>query len=213
MSYPIPSETIRVEQDVKKSRFIATMGHAENRACAVAFIDAVRTEFPDAAHNCWAYVAGPPANTLAVGMSDDGEPHGTAGRPMLNVLQHKGIGEIVVVVTRYFGGVKLGAGGLVRAYASTVQQAIDVLPVHERVDYRQGRITVSYAHENPVRHLLDTLQLSVIQAEYGDQVVLNLKVPELAIATVTERLSQEMAGSAQVEWDQERVKRATHQAC
>lgn len=201
MPYLIPSETIRVEQDVKKSRFIATVGRAENKACAVAFIEAVRTEFPDATHNCWAYVAGPPANTLAIGMSDDGEPHGTAGRPMLNVLQHKNIGEIVVVVTRYYGGVKLGAGGLVRAYGGAVQQAIDVLPVRERVDYRQGRITVTYALENPIRHLLETLKLPVIRAEYKDQVILNLNVPEPTIATLTERLSQEMAGSAQVEWD------------
>ena len=204
MSYPIPSETIRVEQDVKKSQFIANMGRAENRERAVAFIEAVRTEFPDATHNCWAYIAGPPANTLAIGMSDDGEPHGTAGRPMLNVLQHKNIGERVVVVTRNFGGVKLGAGGLVRAYASTVQQAIDVLPVHEKVDYRKGRINVSYALENPVRHLLETLQLPVLQAEYGDQVILYLQVPEPAIATITEHLSQKIAGSARIEWEQER---------
>ena len=200
MAYFIPTDTIRVEQEVKKSRFITTIGRAENKACAVAFIERVRIEFPDATHNCWAYVAGPPANTLAIGMSDDGEPHGTAGRPMLSILQHKGIGEIVVVVTRYYGGINLGAGGLIRAYGGAVQQAIDALSVQERVDYKHGRICLSYALESPVRHILETLQLTVGQAEYRDRVILSLSVPERTIAALVDRLSQETTGTAQIEW-------------
>jgi len=86
MAYLVPARTVRVELEIKKSRFIATVGRAENRVAALTFIDAVRAEFPDATHNVWAFVAGRPGNTLDIGMSDDGEPHGTAGRPMLNVL-------------------------------------------------------------------------------------------------------------------------------
>ncbi|NLG62975.1 MAG: hypothetical protein GX539_12100, partial [Candidatus Cloacimonetes bacterium] len=100
---------------VQRSRFIATLAHAPDVESARAFIEEVRAEFPDATHNCWAFVAGPPGSTSHVGFSDAGEPHGTAGRPMLDVLLHSGIGEVAAVVTRYFGGVKLGKGGLVRA--------------------------------------------------------------------------------------------------
>src|SRR6185437_606076 len=86
-------------------------------------------EFSDATHNCWAYVAGPPGSTSRVGMSDAGEPHGTAGRPMLTVLLHSGVGEIAAVVTRYYGGTKLGTGGLVKAYGGSVQLALESLPL------------------------------------------------------------------------------------
>src|SRR5690625_3641612 len=132
--YPIPARTHRVEQEIQRSRFITTVAHAPTIEEARAFIDSIREEFPDATHNCWAFAAGPPGDTAAIGMSDDGEPHGTAGRPMLTALLHGGVGEIAAVVTRYFGGTKLGTGGLVRAYTSSVQQALESLPTRERVD-------------------------------------------------------------------------------
>jgi uncharacterized YigZ family protein len=200
MSYPVPARTIRIEQEIRRSRFIATVGRAEHKAQVVALIEAVRAEFPDAAHHCWAYVAGPPGNTLDIGMSDAGEPHGTAGRPMLNVLQQKGIGEIVAVVTRYFGGVKLGTGGLARAYAGAVQQAIEALPLMERVDYRPGRIVVPYALENTVRHLLETMHLPVVDAAYGDRVVLHVRVPAPAQEELERMVRSQTMGEGQVEW-------------
>ena len=112
--YPIPAGEIRVEEEIKHSRFITSLAPAQSAEAARAFIERVRAEFPDATHNCWAYAAGPPGSTLHTGMSDDGEPGGNAGRPMLTVLRNSGAGDVAAVVTRYFGGVKLGRGGLAR---------------------------------------------------------------------------------------------------
>ena len=134
--YPVPDLALgqfhRVEQTIKRSRFICTAAHVTSPEEAKAFIDQIREEFSDARHNCWAFAAGAPGATAQVGMSDDGEPHGTAGRPMLTVLLHCGVGEIAVVVTRYFGGILLGTGGLIRAYQGTVKFALETLPTAER---------------------------------------------------------------------------------
>ena len=106
--YPIPASLHRVEQEIERSRFITTVAPAPTVEEAKAFIARIREEFPDANHNCWAYVVGPPGSTGMAGMSDDGEPHGTAGRPMLTALLHGNVGDVAVVVTRYFGGTLLG---------------------------------------------------------------------------------------------------------
>ncbi|MGH7443771.1 MAG: IMPACT family protein, partial [Longimicrobiales bacterium] len=132
--YPVPDGRHRAEQSIERSRFIATIAHTPTADAARALIDAVRAEFPDATHNCWAFVAGPPGTTTHIGLSDAGEPHGTAGRPMLDVLLHSGVGEVGAVVTRYFGGVKLGKGGLVRAYGGAVQHTLASLPTRLRID-------------------------------------------------------------------------------
>src|SRR5689334_22980094 len=97
--YAIPAQRHRVEDVIERSRFITTVAHAATADEARAFFDEMRAEYPDANHNCWAFVAGPPGSSASIGMSDAGEPHGTAGRPMLDVLLHSDIGEIAVVVT------------------------------------------------------------------------------------------------------------------
>ena len=107
----VPASRVRASEIIKRSRFIATVERASSVEEARVFIDKIKKEFPDANHNCWAYEAGAPGSLVSVGMSDDGEPRSTAGKPMLNVLINSGIGEIVAVVTRYFGGIKLGTGG------------------------------------------------------------------------------------------------------
>ena len=201
MPYPVPARTIRVEQEIKRSRFITTIGRVEDKAQALAFIEDVRTEFPDASHNCWAYVAGPPGNTPDIGMSDDGEPRGTAGRPMLNVLQLKDIGEISAVVTRYFGGTKLGAGGLVRAYSGSVQQGVDALPLTERVDYFEGRVLVPYAMENTIRHLLETMDLAVGEVTYNENVALHIKAAEPDKAPLEQAVRDQTLGVGRVAWE------------
>jgi Uncharacterized protein family UPF0029 len=126
--YPVPAQQHRVEQVIDRSRFICTVARVQSSEEAQAFIKTMNAEFPDATHNCWAYVVGAPGSTDRVGMSDDGEPHGTAGRPMLTVLLHSGVGEIAAVVTRYYGGTKLGTGGLVKAYSGAVQEALAGMP-------------------------------------------------------------------------------------
>jgi len=198
--YLVPADTIVVEQELKKSRFIASAGRVSNKAEAVEFIQAVRRTFPDASHNCWAYIAGEPNNTVEIGMSDDGEPQGTAGKPMLNVLQHKNVGEIVVVVTRYFGGVKLGAGGLVRAYSNAVQAVMEELPLVEVVAVKEALLQFPYPHESNIRRLLESLKVEVVNTDYQEQVLMHIKVPENQADELEKKAINQTHGEAVLKW-------------
>lgn len=111
-SYRVPAGHHRVEDVVARSRFVTTLAHAPTAAAAHAVVAQIRDELPDATHHCWAFVAGSPGSTTHIGLSDAGEPKGTAGRPILTVLLYSGIGEVVAVSSRWFGGTKLGTGGL-----------------------------------------------------------------------------------------------------
>jgi uncharacterized YigZ family protein len=175
--YPIPSRVHRVDETIQRSRFITTAAHAPDAEAAQAFIQTIRDEFPDATHHCWAFVAGPPASTTHIGMSDDGEPHGTAGRPMLTSLLHGGVGEIVAVCTRYYGGVKLGTGGLARAYSGGVKLALETLPTDEKVARVWLVVTVGYADVDGMQRLIDELDIVVENEEYGAEVQYVLGVP------------------------------------
>lgn len=197
--YPVPAAAHRVEASIQRSRFVTTVSHAPTADVARAFVDAVRREFPDATHNCWAYLAGPPGTTAAIGMSDAGEPHGTAGRPMLDVLVHSGVGEVAAVVTRYYGGTKLGKGGLVRAYGGCVQQAIATLPRSWRVERESLRVDVAYGDIEAVRRLLAELGADVDGEEYGADVRYRVAVPVARAADLKTRLADLTAGRARVE--------------
>ena len=197
--YPIPAGRHRVEEEIRRSRFITTVGPASTVEEARAFIDSVRQEFPDATHNCWAYVVGPPGSTGQVGLSDDGEPHGTAGRPMLTVLLHSGVGDIVAVVTRYFGGTKLGKGGLVRAYSGGVQRALEGLPLTEKVARVQVQVTLDYASVTPFQRLLPEYEAEVLAQEFGAAATYRLLLPEERLAGFREAVAELTNGRAQVE--------------
>ncbi len=171
----------RAEQSIQRSRFICTLERVRDAAEAQAFVREMDLEFADATHNCWAYVAGAPGSTNAVGMSDDGEPHGTAGRPMLTVLLHSGIGEIAAVVTRYYGGTKLGTGGLVKAYGGTVQLALESLPKVERVDYVSVSISIAYPSITAIQQAIVELGVEVVEEDYGVGVCYRLRVPRSAV--------------------------------
>ncbi len=190
-TYRVPSGRHRVEEVIQRSRFITTLGRARDVEEAREFVRTVKEEFPDASHNCWAYVAGPPGDTAFIGMSDEGEPHGTAGRPMLTVLLHAEVGEVVAVVTRFFGGVKLGKGGLVRAYSSGVQLALQAVPTVARVERVRVRIVLEYAVADAVRRLLEGPGIVMRGEEYGAQVCFEAGVPAEAL----EGLEREVAGA------------------
>ncbi|MEZ5536197.1 MAG: YigZ family protein [Thiolinea sp.] len=197
----IPEKTTKFEQVIKKSRFITFIAHAHSPEAAHAFIESVRSDYPDARHVCWAFQAGAPNNTTNVSCSDDGEPGGTAGKPMLNVLQHSDIGEIVAVVVRYFGGIKLGTGGLVRAYSSSVSAALKDLPTQLQVDYQPVRLQCDYALEDGVRHLLRQFSIDITDAEYNQQLTLACRCPRNQWPELQQRLADFGRGQINTETD------------
>ncbi len=174
----VPAGSQRAELEVKMSRFIAHAERVTTREAAMAAVERLRGEFPDARHHCWAYFVGNPAGAASAAMSDDGEPSGTAGKPILNVIQHKGLGDILVVVVRYFGGVKLGAGGLVRAYAGVTERVLAALPVERHVPRSTVVIRMDFAHEQAVRHWVETHDAAIENVDYGDGVTICLTVAE-----------------------------------
>ena len=176
--YPVPAATHRVEQEINRSRFITTIGRASTTDEAQAFVRRVSEEFRAATHNCWAYVVGPPGDTGRIGMSDAGEPHGTAGRPMLNALLHAPVGDVVAVVTRYYGGTKLGTGGLVRAYGGGVQAALATLPVTEKIEYVSMAVTVEYAKLAALQQLCADHEAEILSQEFSEQARVTLRLPE-----------------------------------
>ena len=175
--YPVPASNRRIEQEISRSRFITTVGRASTVDEATAFVRAVAAEFPDATHNCWAYVVGPPGDTGRIGMSDAGEPHGTAGRPMLNALLHAGVGDVVAVVTRYYGGTKLGTGGLVRAYGGGVQQALAALPVTERIEFTRATVSIDYARLAALQQICASCEAEILAQDFGADVTVDLRLP------------------------------------
>jgi uncharacterized YigZ family protein len=196
--YAIPAATHRVEESVRRSRFVTTVAHAPSPEAARTFIDGIRAEFPDATHNCWAYVAGPPGSTAMVGMSDDGEPHGTAGRPMLETLLHSGVGEVAAVVTRYFGGAKLGKGGLQRAYAAGVRLALETLPRTERVDRVDAVVEIEYGALEPVRRISQELDVAIRDEAFAEDVRLDVAVPAGSMARFAEAVAEATGGRGRV---------------
>ena len=202
--YSIPDSSFhRAEEMIKKSRFITTMAHAPSVEAAREFIDRIRAEHSDATHNCWAFQAGPPGSTAHVGMSDDGEPHGTAGRPMLNVLLHAPVGEIACVVTRYFGGIKLGTGGLVRAYAGMVKAGLDTLPVRERIVPVQMEVVLDYSAITLFKRLLPEYEAVVLEEAFTVDARYVLEMPEERAEGLRLALEEMTNGTVLVELLQE----------
>jgi uncharacterized YigZ family protein len=176
--YPIPAARVRFQESISRSRFITTLAAASTPEQAHGLVAEVRAEFPDATHHCYAYLVGPPGSTAQVGMSDDGEPGGTAGRPMLAVLLGSGIGDIAVVVTRYFGGTKLGTGGLVRAYGGAVKAALAALPLREKVSLLSLRLTSGYEWISALDRLFPSYEARVTERTFEASVTWRVVVPE-----------------------------------
>lgn len=176
-AYPVPAEERRVEIEVMKSRFLCTLGPAATEAEAHALVARLRAEYPEATHHCYAFLVGPPGSTRKVGFSDDGEPHNTAGRPMFDVLLHSGIGDLACVVTRWFGGTKLGRGGLVRAYGGAVQEALAGLETAEKVDWRYLEVELDYAAASSAERCLEGFGAERMEQVFGARVGWSLRVP------------------------------------
>lgn len=177
-AYPVPAAQQEALFEVKKSRFIAMAAHAASRDAALQFVESVRHRYPDARHHCWAYLLGDPGGSCEAGMNDDGEPAGTAGKPILNVLQHKGVGDVVLVVVRYFGGIKLGAGGLTRAYSSSAEAVMSSLAVLERQPLIERRLRLDFSQEQALRHWAGQHEAQLCELSYGEGVAVRLSLPQ-----------------------------------
>lgn len=152
-------------------------------------LEQARADYPDARHHCWAYLLGAPSNPVSAAMSDDGEPSGTAGKPILNVMQHKELGDVMLIVIRYFGGIKLGAGGLVRAYSTAAQQAYDLVQTTENIVLDKHILQCSFSDEQHIRHWLTQHKGQVNQVDYSEQVTLTIELPPAALSNFKTFLS------------------------
>ena len=199
--YPIPAAPHRRTDVIQRSRFVTTIERVATVEEAEAFVRRMKAEFPDASHNCWAYVVGPPGSTSRVGMSDDGEPHNSAGRPMLTVLLHAGVGDVAAVVTRWFGGTKLGTGGLVRAYSGCVQEAMKELTLAERVELVRARVEVDHASVSALQRLLPDHEANVVGQEWGAAAVFELELPVAGVESLRVALANLTRGRATLTTD------------
>ena len=177
-SYSIPAEQAIAEIEIKKSRFIAYAAPIENREQGMQWLADLKLQYPDARHHCWAYLLGNPNCASSAAMGDDGEPSGTAGKPILNVINHKKIGDVMIVIIRYFGGIKLGAGGLTRAYGQAAQAVMEVLPVLEQVAKVRYELRCDFKHEQFVRHCGDLFDADIEQVTYQNGVIIQISFPE-----------------------------------
>ncbi len=174
--YPVPARETRIEMRVLNSRFIATAGPVFSVDRAKGFVQRIRDEFADASHNVPAYLVGHGASVVAH-CSDDGEPSGTAGRPALAVLRGSGLGDVAVVVTRYFGGTKLGTGGLVRAYGDAVREVLAVLPRAQKVPTHTLMLAVPYSLFEQTRLAAQAHRGQILDEEFGVDVTLTVRFP------------------------------------
>ena len=169
--------------EIRKSRFLACVEPCTDRAAAQVRVNELRAQHPGCAHVCWALLAG--GHSAAV---DDGEPSGTAGRPMLDVLRHQQLDGVLATVVRYFGGVKLGAGGLVRAYTDAVAQALLQAEKIEHIPVQTLNCELAYAHEGVARNLIAELGGELLTVSHGQAVCLHLRLPTTAVDALQEQL-------------------------
>jgi uncharacterized YigZ family protein len=196
--YLVPAQTTIVQQNIKDSRFIGYIARAMNKQDVNDALQDAHSRFPNASHYCYAFIIGKPNQTTEMGMSDAGEPKGTAGKPMLTVLEHSNIGDIVAIVVRYFGGTLLGTGGLSRAYAGAVQEALQQLTTELKVDTQQLLIEVPYTLENTVRYLVNEHEGKIISANYQATLQFTIAMPRTEITSFTEKLHYQSKYEAKI---------------
>jgi len=192
MSYTLATPA-HSELIIKKSRFIGCVQPMADRASAQSAVDALWKQHPGAAHVCWALLAG--GQSAAV---DDGEPGGTAGRPMLEVLRHQNLEGVLATVVRYFGGVKLGAGGLVRAYTDTIAQALLTAPKVTLQRMKTLQCQVPYALEGLLRREIEAAGAELIEVQHGSLVCLQWRLPETQAPAFVQRINDN--GQGRVGW-------------
>ena len=197
-SYRIPEGQYSSELSISQSKFISTLRRIQSLEEMRFFHSELKAEHPKANHNCWAVIAGSPNDSGLYGFSDDGEPKGTAGRPIFNVLQYSGKGQIGIIVTRYFGGIKLGTGGLVRAY---IQAAKDVVGEATFIPFSKT-ITLlcrfPYEEEGTFRYIVRQHEIKQVDFSYTENVNARLEVAENIIELLVNNLKKRLRVSLQI---------------
>ena len=197
MANYVPAHTTRCEIRASNSRFIASLAPATSVGEARAYIATIRTEMPDATHHVYAYVIGHGATTT-LGMSDDGEPSGTAGRPALAVLNGSGLGDVVVVVTRYFGGTLLGTGGLVHAYGDAVRAILELTPRVEKIARQQCVLVMSYAQYEGVKRTIAQYDYRIDDEQFAGDVTMTVTLRVADVDAIRAILIEQTAGQIEM---------------
>lgn len=192
--YQIAVNKVEHETLVNRSRFICYLSPCISIEEAKAQVKQRQLEHPQASHHCYAFLTKAADNSLGYGYSDDGEPSGTAGKPMLAVLQGGGIGQVCAVVVRYFGGTKLGTGGLQRAYGDSVRQALVFLQAKIKIAMAAKTLACQYSQVDDVLHIISQVEGQVIEQEYLQQVQFRLLIPLAKLALVEDKLQTVSAG-------------------
>ncbi|MCL1148093.1 YigZ family protein [Shewanella sp. 10N.261.52.F9] len=177
-SYLIPAAELLFEEEIKHSRFISFLFHCQSAEELKCVLTNLKVEYPGANHYCYAFVGGAPTDNVNMGSSDDGEPSGSAGRPMLAALQGANIGEVGAVVIRYFGGTKLGVGGLVRAYSSGIKQAIPQLQTQLKQIRYPATLVCDYHQLKDVEHIFAQYDVVIDDKQFSDNIVIQFAIPK-----------------------------------
>jgi len=193
----IPAGAASCEIRASNSRFIAHLAPVDTVTQAKAFIATIRQAMPDASHHVYAYVIGHGATTT-LGMSDDGEPSGTAGRPALAVLNGSGLGDVVVVVTRYFGGTLLGTGGLVHAYGDAVREVLLVTTRVEKIARQQWILVISYAQYDGVKRTLTQYDHRIDDEQFAADVTITVTLRVADADAIRAILVEQTAGQIEM---------------
>lgn len=196
MEFLSPAKQASAEYVVKRSRFIGTVSPAFSEAEAESFVESIRAKYPDATHNVYAYSVG--LGTPIERLSDDGEPKGTAGYPILDVIHKRSLRNVVCVVTRYFGGTLLGAGGLLRAYGKTANLALDEAGALKYIYHSLMRVRVAYDQFGRLQRELENQGCVIDNVDYGEAVQVSAFVKEEAVPALTKRISDLTAGRAEI---------------
>jgi uncharacterized YigZ family protein len=197
-SYLVPADSARIELRIVNSRFIGSASYTPSVVAAKDFIAQVRAELPGATHHAYAYLIGH-GSSVTAGMSDAGEPSGTAGRPMLAVLRGSGLGDVTAVVTRFFGGTLLGTGGLVHAYSDTTREVLAILPHTERVETRTLMICTEYNLYALTHQVLDSHGAHIQEEDFGTDVTIIFALPVNKIGACKTEIASISAGQTEVQ--------------
>lgn len=196
--YLIPAHPIETEIMVVNSRFIASLGPVFSIDEAKTFTQQIRAQYPDASHHVTAFLIGY-GNSIISHANDDGEPSGTAGRPILSVLQGSGLGDVIAVVTRYFGGTKLGTGGLVRAYSDATKAGLVILPHARKIATHTILVALQYPFLERLRQMAPKYEARILDETFTTEVTLSIQLPTEFLAPFQKALTNLTAGSAILE--------------